>query len=127
MVMRNVVVVDDDTITLELLQHILEEFVSGQIRTFSSSIEALRFIQQTDRDSIDLIISDWNMPGLNGIQFLQKCRMRAPSTPFLMLTATATRELVAESKQLGVSDFIVKPFKNAEFTDKVMRLIMDDE
>lgn len=110
---------DDDSITLELLQHILEEFVAGQIWTFSSSIDAMTFIQDAGPNGPDLIISDWNMPDKNGIQVLQACRKEWPDTPFIMMTATATRDLVVDAKSHGVTDFLVKPFKNAEMMDKV--------
>ncbi|MCC2617129.1 response regulator [Aestuariibacter halophilus] len=126
MYMRNILVVDDDAITLELLENMLTKTVSGQIWTYDNSVEALKFIQQADRDTIDLIISDWNMPGIDGVTFLQKSRMRCPAIPFLMMTATPTRELVTECKTLGVDDFVVKPIHKDDFIEKVTALIMDD-
>lgn len=118
-----IVLVDDDNITLELLQHILEEFVSGEIIAFSSSIKALGFIQTMDPGRISLMICDWQMPEVDGIGLLKVFRRRDPGAPFLMLTGSATRELVMAAKQAGASGFVAKPFRNSDLTEKVTRLL----
>lgn len=118
-----IMLVDDDDITLELLQHILEEFVSGEIMAFSSSINALGFIQTIDPARIALVICDWQMPGVDGLEVLKAFRQVNADTPFLMLTGQATRELVMAAKQAGASDFVAKPFRNQDLTNKVNGLL----
>ncbi len=119
----NILLIDDDEITLELVQHILEEFVSGEIFSFSSSIKALEFIDTIDPDKLGLVICDWQMPDHDGIEVLEALRARELATPFLMLTGNATRELVISAKKAGATDFIAKPFRNRDLTEKVENLL----
>lgn len=119
----NILLVDDDEITLELVQHILEEFVSGEIISFSSSIKALGFLETTNPGQLGLVICDWQMPDYDGIDLLNALRKRDLSTPFLMLTGNATRELVISARNAGATDFIAKPFRNIDLTEKVENLL----
>ena len=63
-------------------------------------------------ENFDLIISDWNMPQMTGLQFLRYVRSaeRCKATPFLMVTAKAHKSNVVEAAKAGVSQYIVKPF-----------------
>lgn len=60
----------------------------------------------------DLVISDLNMPGLNGLEFIQQIRMQKPdfNTPIIMLTSDSNLEQVKMAKSLGVNGWIIKPF-----------------
>ena len=116
----NVVVIDDDLIILELLGIILEDVIAGEIVSFSDSTAALAYVKSNAMDRISLVICDWMMPQVSGLDILAALRQNKPECPFLMLTANATKELVLESMRLGASDFILKPFHTA---NKVERLI----
>jgi DNA-binding NtrC family response regulator len=119
----NIVVIDDDRIILELVQIILEEVVSGEICVFSDSKQALDYVQSDSMDSISLVICDWLMPDVCGLDILAALRKSKPQCPFLMLTANATKKLVVDSMRLGATDFIVKPFHTNDLLTKVERLI----
>ncbi|KXI27065.1 response regulator [Paraglaciecola hydrolytica] len=119
----NVVVIDDDLIILELLGIILEDVIAGEIVSFSDSTAALAYVKSNAMDRISLVICDWMMPQVSGLDILAALRQNKPECPFLMLTANATKELVLESMRLGASDFILKPFHTADLTNKVERLI----
>jgi two-component system, chemotaxis family, chemotaxis protein CheY len=69
-----------------------------------------------------LIISDWNMPVLQGIEFLKKVRANPATkdTPFVLLTAEAEQKNVIEAVQAGVSNYIVKPFAPNVFAEKLL-------
>lgn len=121
----NIVVIDDDNITLELVQIILEELISGEIYTFSDSKEGLEFIKSDKMDNIAMVICDWLMPDVSGLDILVALRENYAICPFLMVTANATKKLVVDSMRLGASDFIVKPFHTNDLLDKVERLIRD--
>jgi two-component system, chemotaxis family, chemotaxis protein CheY len=123
---KNILIVDDDEVMLELLGHMLEDIVTGEIVRFSSSIGALRFLQRIDRISFDLIISDWQMPDLNGVEFLRMLRDIDKKIPFLMLTANPTLDVVIGSKQAGVTDFIVKPFNSEDLLKTVKTLLKEN-
>lgn len=75
----------------------------------TNAIDALEKLAGGD---FQLIISDWNMPQMMGIEFLRRIRAdeRHKTTPFLMVTAEATRENVLAAASAGVSQYIMKPF-----------------
>ncbi len=119
MASHNVLIVDDDYVVLDLLKHILEEFIAGKIIAFSSSIEAYEFIQNMQDGEVSLVICDLQMPDYDGIDILSQFRSKDSITPFLMLTANATKEAVISAKKAGATDFLVKPVRNVSFTQKV--------
>jgi DNA-binding NtrC family response regulator len=121
----NIVVIDDDKITLELVQIILEELISGEIYSFSDSKEGLAFVESDKMDNIAIVICDWLMPDVSGLDILAALRKNSAVCPFLMVTANATKKLVLDSMRLGATDFIVKPFHTNDLLDKVERLIRD--
>lgn len=121
----NIVVIDDDTVTLELLQIVLEDISSGEIICFSDSKQALAFVKSEKMKTMSLMVCDWLMPDVSGLQILAALREVSTSCPFLMLTANATKELVVDSMRLGATDFIVKPFQTDNLLNKVERLIRD--
>lgn len=123
----NIAVIDDDNITLELMLSILEEVTTGHIYAFSDSKQALNYIKNENIDDITLIICDWLMPDVSGLDILAELRKVKSDCPFLMLTANATKQLVVDSMRLGATDFIVKPFHTNDLLTKVERLIRDAE
>ncbi len=68
---------------------------------------ALKLFQSGE---FDLILSDWNMPNMDGLEFLQNVRGMNETIPFVMITTEAERSRVVSAIQAGVSDYIVKPF-----------------
>lgn len=121
--LTHIVVVDDDQITLELLQLILEEFIDGTITTLGGGTEAIDYLKKNGSSGVDLVICDWQMPKHDGLQVLATLRKQTQDVPFLMLTGNATRELVIAARKAGASEFIAKPFKNYDLTEKVNRLL----
>lgn len=119
----NVMIIDDDDITLSLLEHIVDELVSGEILVFSNSVEAKAFLETDKAQSINLVMCDWKMPDVSGIDILETLRKNLENCPFLMITANPTKELVVSAKRLGVTDFIAKPFSSDELTQKLSTLL----
>jgi two-component system chemotaxis response regulator CheY len=76
-------------------------------------------------EHIDLIISDWNMPKMTGIDLLRKVRESETykNAPFIMVTAEGKRENVIAAVQAGVSNYIVKPFNAATLKEKMTKVI----
>lgn len=70
---------------------------------------------------IQLVISDWNMPNLTGLEFLKQIRANAKYTklPFILLTSETERDQVTEAILAGVNQYIVKPFSPKSFEDKI--------
>lgn len=76
-------------------------------------------------DKIDLVISDWNMPNMSGMEFLRALRTdeKYKTLPFIMVTAEGKKENVIAAVQAGVSNYIVKPFNAATLKEKLMKVI----
>lgn len=78
-------------------------------------------------EHVDLIVSDWNMPKMTGMDLLRKVRSsdKYKTTPFIMVTAEGKRENVIAAVQAGVSNYIVKPFNAATLKEKLSKVIGD--
>lgn len=74
----------------------------------------------------DLVLTDWNMPGLSGLELLQAIRQAGHETPVIMVTSEDKRGQVREAAKLGVSDYLCKPFTQQEFWDKIDRFILTE-
>ncbi len=72
---------------------------------------------------VNLIVSDWNMPNVSGIQLLKIARQRWPGVPFVMMTGNDTVDHAAEAMQLGVFAYILKPFTPAGLRQKIVAAI----
>lgn len=114
----NILAVDDDRVTLELLSLVLEEYTTGEVLTFSKSTDAISAIKERG-NSLDLVISDMVMPEKNGLDVLAAYRKVNKQSPFLMLTANATRDTVLSARKLGANAFVAKPFATHDLLDKM--------
>ena len=102
-----ILLVDDEPDILLSLKEILELTINGtKVLTSPSGAEALKLVASTN---VDLVVSDFKMPGMDGIEFLSRCRSLRPSTPRVMLTAYPSRELEARARsEAGVDAFLWK-------------------
>jgi len=67
----------------------------------------------------DLVLTDWNMPGKNGLEVTQDIRAKDPNVPIIMVTTEAEKNRVLEAIQAGVSDYLVKPFTADTLREKL--------
>jgi len=107
-----VFIVDDYNTMLRILRNLLRQLEIENVEEATDGDSAYRMMQKTPPD---LIISDWNMAPVTGLELLRKVRADAKlrHIPFIMVTAESKTENVVIAKQSGVSNYIVKPF-NAE-------------
>ena len=107
-----VMIVDDYTTMLRILRNLLRQL---EIANFDEANDAETAFAAMQRQVPDLIISDWNMVPMTGLDLLRKVRAdgKLRHIPFIMVTAESKTENVIAAKQAGVSNYIVKPF-NAE-------------
>ncbi|MGD0191842.1 MAG: chemotaxis response regulator CheY [Rhizomicrobium sp.] len=107
-----VLIVDDYNTMLRILRNLLRQLEFNNVDDAANGEDALHKLRQ---DSYDLVISDWNMTPMTGLDLLRKVRGDAQlrHIPFIMVTAESKTENVITAKQAGVSNYIVKPF-NAE-------------
>lgn len=113
-----VLVVDDHVLTRDMVRLILKGLGFNNIVTAESAVHALNTLNS---EKIEMVICDWNMPNMTGLELLQQVRSqdRYKDLPFLMLTAEAYRENVSEAAIAGVSDYIAKPFTSEVLQEKI--------
>ncbi|PWC37965.1 hypothetical protein TSO352_08480 [Azospirillum sp. TSO35-2] len=115
---QRVLVVDDEEGPRAFVASVLHELGIGQIDTAADGHEARdRF--QADEAGYDLIICDWMMPRLNGLDLLKCVRESRSDLPFLMVTALATLDAVKKALAHHVSGYIAKPFTPDQLEEKV--------
>lgn len=103
---HNILVVDDepklcDLLSSALSQNHIQVFIAG------NGLHALKVLEQED---IDLVISDWRMPGMDGPQLLAEIKVRYPQLPVIVMTAYSTVKNAVQSMRNGAYDYIAKPF-----------------
>lgn len=111
-----IVIVDDDHNAVELLEY---NFSKNGFKTicFSKSKEAILFLL---KNKVDLIITDWMMPELDGIDLLRQVSKSINSdTKKIMVSCISDQESIKEARKMGADDFIVKPLRVREFLNYV--------
>jgi two-component system nitrogen regulation response regulator GlnG len=106
-----VLVVDDEQASLRNYAAMLERAGYGVV-AFDSAASALSALREGTRP--DAVVTDYRMPGMNGLEFLEVLRRERPSVPVIMLTAHSDIDIYFKSFSLGLFDFINKPFHEAE-------------
>ncbi len=116
-----ILLVDDDPALLEALPRLLALRIQGvQVDRANSAIEALRSIQRCDYDAI---ISDILMPGLDGLELLERIKALRPSTPTLLITGQIEPSLLQRAMDAGAYDFIQKPIERLSFVAALKRAL----
>ena len=108
----SVLIVDDYKTMLRIIRNLLKQLNIHNVTEARDGSEALSLLRA---GAFSLVISDWNMASMSGLQLLQEVRSdaRLHALPFIMITAESKTDNVIAAKQAGVSSYIVKPF-NAE-------------
>lgn len=113
-----ILLVDDRLETLQLIRDMLVELGASQIHTARDGREALALLGERE-DGIDLVLCDWNMPRMSGLDLLRQIRTVDARLPFLMITGRADVEAVTAAKAHGVSAYVRKPFTAEELHRKL--------
>ena len=118
----SILVVDDQPMTRNMVRAILRSMGFYQIIMADSGHQAVELIKE---EMVDLIVCDWNMPMMSGLEFLVAVRSKpmTRNTPFIMLTAEAYQENVKAAIDAGVSDYVIKPFTAEVLTRKVTEVL----
>ncbi len=113
-----VMVVDDQASMRAMIRRTLQDLGFKDVRDKAGPSEALDAIRL---DRVHLIISDYNMPKLDGLGLLRAVRSHPPigKTAFIMLTGRADKDLVQKAVQFGVNNYLVKPFTVAQLKEKI--------
>jgi two-component system chemotaxis response regulator CheY len=113
-----VLIVDDQQSMRELLRHCLKEIGVTKVTSTKSAEDALETVT---RESYDLVISDWNMDGMTGLDLLKNIRSNPviKGLPFIMATGTQDKKQVMAAKEAGANNYIVKPFSTGDLRKRV--------
>lgn len=116
-----VLVVDDFSTMRKIIKNILRQLGFNNIVEADDGSTAWETL---NKDNIDFIVSDWNMPTMSGIELLRKVRASEEyaDIPFLMVTAEAQQENIIEAVQAKVSNYIVKPFTPETLGQKIDKI-----
>lgn len=117
-----ILLVEDQADARAMLRTMLVELGITQIFEAPDGQEALSFIDSA-HDFIDLILCDWNMPKMTGVDLLRQLRSIDPDMPFLMVTGRSDMDSVVEAKSSGVTAYIRKPFSPRQLEAK-LRIIV---
>ena len=116
-----VLVVDDFATMRRILKNIFRQLGFENVIETDDGTTALEALK---KNKIDLIVSDWNMPKMTGLELLKTVRAsdEYKGIPFLMVTAEAQKQNVLEAVQAGVSNYVVKPFTAEQISDKLEKI-----
>jgi CheY-like chemotaxis protein len=109
---RTILIVDDEEQNRRIYAEILNDL---GYRTIEEPDGESALMTISAGASVDLVIADYRMPGMNGLQFIESLRSQMPSVPMIMVTAFANVESYLQSFSLGVFEYMNKPFSKAEF------------
>jgi len=118
----NVLIVDDYKTMLRIIRNLLKQIDFNNVEEASDGSDALAKLRA---GNFGLVISDWNMQPMTGLELLQEVRQdaRLKAMPFIMITAESKTENVVAAKQAGVSNYIVKPFNAETLREKIEKVL----
>lgn len=118
----NFLVVDDFSTMRRIIKNLLHDLGYANVTEADDGNTALPLLKE---GNFDFLITDWNMPGMPGLDLLKHVRAdaRLGKMPVLMLTAEAKREQIVEAAQAGVSGYVIKPFTAAILKEKIDKIL----
>ena len=118
----NVLIVDDYKTMLRIIRNLLKQIGFSNVDEATDGVEALSKLRA---GTFGLVISDWNMAPMTGLELLQAVRAepKLKTLPFIMITAESKTENVVAAKQAGVSNYIVKPFNAETLQGKIEKVL----
>ena len=115
-------VVDDYSTMRRIVKNLLHDLGYAEVAEADDGNTALPMLKA---GAYDFLITDWNMPGMPGLELLKAVRAddRLAKLPVLMLTAEAKREQIVEAAQAGVNGYVIKPFTAATLKEKIDKIL----
>lgn len=121
-----ILVVDDMATMRKIVRNMLTQMGFTNVSEAEDGIPAWEMIQEAQKagQPFEFIVSDWNMPGMSGLDLLKNLRSndQFKKLPFLMVTAEAEQSNVITAVKAGVSNFIVKPFAQTTLQEKIAKI-----
>jgi len=116
-----ILIVDDFSTMRRIIKNLLRDLGFTNTQEADDGVTALPMLKNGD---FDFLVTDWNMPGMTGIDLLKAVRADASlaSLPVLMVTAEAKRDQIIEAAQSGVNGYVVKPFTAQALKEKIDKI-----
>ena len=116
-----ILIVDDFSTMRRIIKNLLRDLGFTNTQEADDGTTALPMLRAGD---FDFLVTDWNMPGMTGIELLKHVRADAKlvSLPVLMVTAEAKRDQIVEAAQAGVNGYVVKPFTAQVLKEKIEKI-----
>ena len=116
-----ILIVDDFSTMRRIIKNLLRDLGFNNTHEADDGTTALPMLQN---GNFDFLVSDWNMPGMTGIDLLKEVRAseKLASMPVLMVTAESKREQIIEAAQAGVNGYVVKPFTAGTLEEKINKI-----
>ncbi|MBM7036313.1 chemotaxis response regulator CheY [Vibrio sp. 188UL20-2] len=116
-----ILIVDDFSTMRRIVKNLLRDLGFNNTQEADDGLTALPMLKKGD---FDFVVTDWNMPGMQGIDLLKNIRSddSLKHLPVLMITAEAKREQIIEAAQAGVNGYIVKPFTAGTLKEKLDKI-----
>ncbi|ARN75428.1 chemotaxis response regulator CheY [Oceanicoccus sagamiensis] len=116
-----ILIVDDFSTMRRIIKNLLRDLGFTNTSEADDGQTALPMLQN---GNFDFLVTDWNMPGMTGIELLKAVRAddRLKDMPILMVTAEAKRDQIVEAAQAGVNGYVVKPFTAAVLKEKIEKI-----
>ena len=114
-------VIDDFPTMRRIVRNLLKELGYSNVEEAEDGVDALSKLRE---GSFDFVVSDWNMPNLDGLAMLKQIRQddQLKHLPVLMVTAEAKKENIIEAAQAGASGYVVKPFTAGTLEEKLNKI-----
>jgi len=105
--MKALIVDDSDAMRRILMQSLIQ----AGIKEFGQAADGLEAVAEVEKNPYDLVLMDWNMPKMSGLEALKKIRDLGKTMPVIMVTTEAEKGRIIEALKAGANNYIVKPFK----------------
>ncbi len=119
---KKIIVIDDDVAMREMVEDFLKS-KSYDCEVYSLATDAFEAIQSMDLDNVAAIVTDQNMPKMDGLEFTQRMQKFSPDMPVIIMTAYASIDSAIESTRQGAFAYLSKPFKLTEFEVSLQKAI----
>jgi two-component system chemotaxis response regulator CheY len=117
-----ILVVDDSAVMRKVIMRTLVKigFVAD---TITEAPDGLAGLEAAQKDNFDLILMDWNMPGMLGIDVVRNLRSAGVKTPIMMVTTEGEKTNVVTAIQAGANNYLVKPFTDDDLAEKIKQML----
>jgi len=119
-----ILVLDDSKTMLRIISNTLKRIGHNDIVTAEDGLLGL---EAYGKDTFDIILTDWNMPNMTGLEFVKEIRKQNTDIPIVMITTEGERKSVITALKAGVNNFIIKPFTPAVLKGKLADILGEND